>query len=29
MDLPYVERNCMDVTTPVIVPAQTWLSQLP
>lgn len=27
-DRPYVERSCFDVTTPIVVPAQTLLAQL-
>lgn len=28
MDMPYIERNCFEHNTPIIVPAQTFLSQL-
>ena len=28
LNMPYVDKNCFDTTTPVIVPAKTFLSQL-
>lgn len=28
LDLPYVDANCFDKTTPIVVPARTFLSQL-
>ncbi len=28
IELPYIERNCFEEMTPVIVPAKTFLSQL-
>lgn len=28
LDLPFVDKNCFDYTTPMIVPAKTFLSQL-
>ncbi len=29
LDLPYVHRDCFESSTPIIVPARTFLSQLP
>lgn len=28
LDLPYVDKNCFSINTPIIVPAKTFLSQL-
>ena len=28
MDLPYVDKNLFEATSPIVVPAKTFLSQL-